>query len=83
MAISKQPVTLTKPDANTLQIAIGNETMTLPIAELHAIWDGRRDVIMLLFQFHLALAAAGVNPKTATAAQVKAAIEAQTFWWGN
>jgi hypothetical protein len=26
---------------------------------------------------------AGVNPGTATLAQIKAALEAQTYWWGN
>jgi hypothetical protein len=83
MPMSKQSVTLTKPDANTVQIAIGPETYTLAVAEIKSIWNGSRDVSMLIFQFHVALQAAGVNPNTATAAQMKAAIEAQTYWWGN
>lgn len=83
MPMTKQSVVITKPDANTVKIAIGPETFALPIAELKAIWNGSRDVAMLLFQFHVILQAAGVNPNTATAAQMKTAIEAQTYWWGN
>ncbi len=83
MAMTKQSVVITKPDADTVQIAIGNETYRLPVDQIKAIWNGQRDVAMLIFQFHVALQAAGVNPGTATAAQIKTAIEAQTYWWGN
>ena len=83
MPATKQNVVITRPSPGTIQIAVGSETFTLPLAELHALWDGQRDVITLLWEMHLALRAAGVNPHTATPAQVKAAIEAQTYWWGN
>lgn len=82
MPMSKQSVTVTKPDANTVQIAIGPETYTMSIEHLKAIWNGYRDEIFLIYQFHVSLQAAGVNPNTATAAQIKTAIEAQTYWWG-
>lgn len=83
MAMTKQSVTITRPDAGTVQIAIGNETHTLPMSLLTKRRDGIRDVEDLLFQFEIALQASGVNPKTATLAQIKNAIESQTYWWGN
>lgn len=83
MPMSKQAVVVTKPDANNVQIAIGNETFTLPLAQIIAVWNGLRDTDFLIFQFHVVLQQAGVNPNNATPAQIKAAIEAQTYWWGN
>lgn len=83
MAMSKQSVTITRPDPGVIQIAIGNETFTESTDRLKEIWNGTRTLEMLVFQFHVALQAAGVNPNTATAAQIKNAIEAQTYWWGN
>lgn len=83
MAMSKQSVVVTEPDANTVQIAIGNETYLVPLSFIRAIWNGQRDIAMILFQFHVVLQAAGLNPNTATALQLKTAIEAQTYWWGN
>lgn len=83
MPMSKKAVVITKPDADTVQVAIGPETFKIPVERLKDIWNGHRDVAMLLFQFHVVLQAAGVNPGTATAAQIKTAIEAQTYWYGN
>ncbi len=81
--MTKQAVTITKPDADTVQIAVGPQAFTVSVEELKKIWNGQRDVAMLIFQFHVVLQAAGINPNTATPAQIKAAIEAQTYWWGN
>ncbi len=83
MAFTKQPVVLTNPAGSTFQVAIGNETMTFDAAQVKAIWNGARDLDFLLFQMLIVLQAAGVNPNTATLAQMKTAIEAQTYWWGN
>lgn len=83
MPMSKKSVVITKPDADTVQIAIGNEMMKVSVNKIKAIWNGERDEMLLIFQFHVALQAAGINPNTATPAQMKAAIEAQTYWWGN
>ncbi len=83
MAMSKQSVVITKPDPDTVQIAVGMETFAVPVSRLKAIWNGMRDEAMLVFQFHVALQAAGINPNTATNAQIKNAIESQTYWWGN
>ncbi len=83
MAYSKQSVTITQPSAGMVTLAIGNETMTFPLAMAQKRRNGGRDLEDLLFQFEIALQAAGVNPVTATLAQIKTAIEAQTYWWGN
>lgn len=81
--MTKQSVVLTRPDVNTVQIAIGPQTLAVSVDEIKRIWNGERAVAMLVFQFHVVLQQAGVNPNTATPAQIKAAIEAQTYWWGN
>lgn len=83
MAATQKSVVVTKPDANTVLIAIGNETHTVQVAELQAMWNGRRDLACLIWQMFVVLQQAGVNPNNATAAQMKTAIEAQTYWWGN
>ncbi len=83
MAFTQQSLVITKPDPDTVQIAIANETHTFPLAMIHALWDGQRDLSHLLFQIHIRLKQAGVNPKTATGAQLKTAIESATYWWGG
>lgn len=83
MAFTKQAVTVTKPDADTVAIAIGVAVYYVPIDTLRDIQNGLRPIAFLLGQFVQVLQAAGVNPNTATAAQIKNAIEAQTYWWGN
>ncbi len=83
MAASMQSVVVTKPDADTIQIAIGNETYRVPISQIVGLWDGNRDINCLLWQMFAVLRTANVNPKTATALQMKNAIEAQQYLWGN
>ncbi len=82
MPMTKQPVTITKPDANTVMIAVGSETYTMPMGDLKKRRNGARSLEDLLFQFEIALSQAGIDPNAATAAQIKTAIEAQTYWWG-
>ncbi len=83
MALTKQSVTVTMPDPDTVQIQIGPQGFAVPVSDLRKRRNGQRTVEDLLFQFEVVLQTAGVNPNTATLAQVKAAIEAQQFWWGN
>jgi hypothetical protein len=83
MAITQQSVVLTQPSPGVIQIAVGNETHTLPLPFLIGFYNGAgRDTSLLLFQFAKVLQQAGVNPNTATLAQMKTAIEAQTYLWG-
>jgi hypothetical protein len=82
--MSKQSVTITKPDANTIQVIAGSRGFTFSFDRLKALWNGAIDEdVILAFQFHVALQQAGINPHTATAAQIKSAIEAQTYWLGQ
>lgn len=83
MPMTQQSVTLAEPSPGVVSIAIGSESYDLPISRIVEIWNGERPIEILLFQFHIILQAAGVNPNTATAAQIKAAIEAHKVWWGN
>jgi hypothetical protein len=83
MALTKQPVVLTNPAGPTYQVAVGPEAYAFDREQLRAIYNGLRDLDFLLFQFVVTLQQAGVNPGTATLAQIKAALEAQTYWWGN
>lgn len=83
MAISQKSVTLSNAGGGVASVTIGSEVHTFDLDDLKAVWDGRRSLDCLLFQFLVALVQAGVNPRTATLAQIKNAIEAQTYWWGN
>lgn len=83
MALTKQAVTLTNLGGGTFSLAVGPETYTFDSGRVKAIWNGLRDLDHLLFQILVVLVQAGVNPNTATFAQVKTAVEAQTYWWGN
>jgi hypothetical protein len=83
MALTKQSVVLTNPAGPTYQAAVGNEAYTFDQQRVRDIYNGLRDLDFLLFQFVVTLQQAGVNPGTATLAQIKAALEAQTYWWGN
>ncbi len=83
MSMSQQSVTVSLDSPGVAIIAVGPETFTFPLDRFRSIWNGEREPLMLIFQMFLALRAAGLNPNTATLAQMKAAIEAQTYWWGN
>jgi hypothetical protein len=82
MAVTKQALTVSSPGTGLVALQIGPEGFIFPIQRLHALWDGVRDLEDLLFQIHVVLVQAGVDPHTATPAQLKAAVEAQTYWWG-
>jgi hypothetical protein len=83
MALSKQSVALTQLGGGQYQVSIGPETFLFSGHDVRALWNGERALGYLLFQFLIVLQQAGVNPNTATFAQVQSAIQAQTYWWGN
>ncbi len=74
---------VTKPDVNTVRIAVDNETYDVPLADIISLYEGRRNTDLLMWEFFKALKTAGVNPRTATASQLKATIESQTYPWGG
>ncbi len=82
MALAKKSVTLTN-QGGTFTIAVGSETFTFSSADFLSIYDGRRNLDMLFVQVIQQLQSAGVNPNTATFAQIKTAVEAATYYWGN
>ncbi len=79
MAMTKQSLTITKPD--DFLIAISNQTFTVSVGDIKKRRNGQREVEDLLFQMEIVLAQAGLNPNNASLAAMKAAIEAQTYWW--
>lgn len=83
MPMTKKAVTVTLDSPGVARIAVGNETFTFPLERFRGIWNGDREPLMLIFQMFLSLRQAGLNPNTATLAQMKSAIEADTYWWGN
>lgn len=87
MPIAKHSVQLTRPDPandpDRVRVAIINETFDFSVEEIRQCWRGQRDPRFLLFQMFIVLHQAGVDPRTATAAQIRNAIEAQTYLWGN
>ena len=83
MPAQLQSVSLSVPTPGTLRIAIGSETHDVTVNQLQSIHDGVRDVTHLLWDFFKVLRAAGLNPRTATLAQMKNAIESQQYLWGN
>lgn len=87
MAFTKQSLTVTRPDAanqpDLVNLAIGNESFNLSVDDFRRVWKGERHPLFLVFQICIVLQQAGVNPNNATPAQIKSAIEAQTYWWGN
>ncbi len=83
MALAKQSVTLTNQGGGVFTLAVLNETYTFSSNEFLSIYDGRRSMDMLFVQVIVQLQAAGVNPRSATFAQIKTAVEAAQYFWGN
>ena len=83
MAFARQSVTLTNAGGGSFTLAVGNESYTFPAQEFLSIYDGRRSPDMLFVQIIFQLQAAGVNPRTATFQQIKTAVEAAQYFWGN
>jgi len=76
-------LTVTKPDNDTIQIAIGPNTYTVEINRLKEIFFDRNESVLrtyLLCQMALVLQQAGLDPRTATLQQMKTAIESKQFW---
>lgn len=83
MAFSKKDVTLTNAGGGRFTLAVGSESYTFDAQEFLSIYDGRRSLDMLFVQLIFNLNAAGVNPRAATFAQIKAAVEGTQVNWGN
>ena len=81
MALSKQSVVLTNLGGGSFQLQLGMNGWTFDRSRVVDLWNGGLDLDLLLFQLIVALFQAGVNPNVSTFAQIKAAVEAQTYWW--
>ena len=83
MPIMNQSVSVSAADESTLRINVGPEGFPLPLFDIAAVYNGSRTVEMLVFQLADKLQAAGVNPNTANAEDVAAALNGELVRWGN
>lgn len=87
MPMRKQSIEFDRPDPTnrpTFVVAsTGNEGIEFDVSELKALWQGRNSPEFLLHQMIIALLESGVNPNTATPAQIRSAIRAAQYWWSN
>ena len=83
MAFSKESVTLTNNGGGSFTITVGPESYTFDAQDFLSIYNGRRSLDMLFVQIIFQLNAAGVDPSTATFTQIKTAVEAVQYFWGN
>lgn len=78
------PVTLAAPDADgRVGISVGPNAWRVPLALLQQLYDDRDEASLLRFlvlQMGVVLQQAGVDPRTATHAQIAAAVQAKTYW---
>lgn len=70
-------------DGQTLDVVIGPEGMSFTIFDLTGVYNGSRTPEMFLFQLADRLQQAGVNPNTASPAEVAEALDASNYRWGN
>ena len=76
-------VTLGTPVNGQVPVSIGPNTYYVSEADFMALWNDRDEGSLrtyVLCQFALVLQQAGVNPNTATFAQIQTAIQAQKYW---
>lgn len=76
-------VTFGTPVNGVVPVKIGPLTLERPVQELKDAFADRNETVLwhyLLGQMALVLQQAGLNPATATPAQMKTAIEAQKYW---
>jgi hypothetical protein len=83
MALVQIPVKIGAVTDGVVPLSVGPNTYSIAISELKRIFLDRDELALrhyLLCQMSLVLQQAGLNPATATAAQMKTAIEAQQYW---
>lgn len=81
--LTQVSITLGAPVDGVVPVAIGPLTLYFQMADVKAVWLDRDERVLrafLLGQIAVVLQQAGVNPTTATNAQIKTAVEAKTYW---
>lgn len=76
-------VSLGAPTGGVVPVTIGPLTLNFDLSDLKAVFVDRDERVLRAFlagQFCVVLQQAGVDPRTATFAQIKTAIEATKYW---
>lgn len=84
MAVTLQNIILTQPEegGDTVDIAVGALTITMPLSELFTVYEQGCSVEFLLHEMVRTVREANVNPLAMTLLELKTLLESRQYLWG-
>lgn len=84
MAATLQNIVLTQPEegVDTVYVAVGGVTITIPLSELFAVYEQGCSVEFLLHEMVRTVREANVNPHAMTLLELKTLLESKQYLWG-